>query len=558
MALSVQNGYVVYTRGSKSHLWDKIHREAVAASGSFTNILGNTKKDRFAQAGERLIGLADVEQQKEMALLQKAGFEVTDPQDIKTFISKFNEILMSKQQFQYALNRLELALSKENQSTDKRAPSITVWFTSYLRSNLSKNITDFANQNIAALNKQDFSAWTAQIDAIIDTSIKEAFEQMLTKAKAEKGKELYGDASQWEAVFEASRLIKDFDTYFGQMIRSKIDFSQLNQLFQDAALKIKRKDRRYGNISKAVENRLNLSNGRKARSIGGSVEEYVMQIVNSMGAAFQSAASSSGAVFTSETMKTDTVTIYSYKNTLDVSKGAEAIVNSLNETMMGSESLLDATNRMKQFYQETLSNLDETFIVYGSTKLYSMSESFTRGFHGGGERSLEDAIRIISQAGLASGQAAENFIKAAYNTGEGAIYASHKTEAIEGLKAGLMGVISELLFDDWVSIGETSGGGAQAIHVLQLEGLQIPSSVFLRATGKAMIELSTDMERYVKIHVNLPGEIKYPEHNPIKEHRYEEVLARWEEQAAIAQEQSSFSMSFLLNFKSIITQWINF
>ena len=51
---------------------------------------------------------------------------------------------------------------------------------------------------------------------------------------------------------------------------------------------------------------------------------------------------------------------------------------------------------MKQFYQETLSNLDETFIVYGSTKLYSMSESFTRGFHGGGERSLEDAIRIIS------------------------------------------------------------------------------------------------------------------------------------------------------------------
>jgi hypothetical protein len=95
-------------------------------------------------------------------------------------------------------------------------------------------------------------------------------------------------------------------------------------------------------------------------------------------------------------MKTDTVTIYSYENTLDVSKGAEAIVNSLNETMMGSESLLDATNRMRQFYQETLSNLDETFIVYGSTKLYSMSESFTRGFHGGGERSLEDAIHIIS------------------------------------------------------------------------------------------------------------------------------------------------------------------
>ena len=556
MALSVQNGYVVYTRGSKSPFWDRIHSQAVAASGEFPNILGNTKKDRFAQAGQRLIGLADAEQQKEMALLQKAGFEVTDPQDIKTFISKFNEILMSKQQFQYALNRLELALSKKNQSTDKRAPSITVWFTSYLRSNLSKNITNFADQNIAALNKQNFSAWTAQIDSIIDTSIKEAFEQMLTKVKEEKGKELYGDASQWEAVFEASRLIKDFDVYFGQMIRSKIDFSQLNQLFQDAALKIKRKDKRYGNISKAVENKLNLSNGRKARSIGGSVEEYIMQIVNSMGTAFQSAASSSGTVFTSETMKTDTVTIYSYENTLDISKGAEAIVNSLNETMMGSDSLLDATNRMRQFYQQTLSNLNETFIVYGSTKLYSMSDSFTRGFHGGGERSLEDAIHIISQAGLGGGQA-EKFIKAAYNTGEGAIYESYREDAIEGLKAALMGAVSELLFDDWISIGETSGG-VQAIHVLQLEGLQIPSSVFLRATGKAMMELSADMERYVKIHVNLPGQIEYPEHNPIKEHRYSEVIERWQEQAAIAQEQSSFSMNFLINFKSIIMQWINF
>ena len=73
-----------------------------------------------------------------------------------------------------------------------------------------------------------------------------------------------------------------------------------------------------------------------------------------------------------------------------------------------------------------------------------------------------------------------------------------------------------------------------------------------------MMELSADMERYVKIHINLPGKIKWPEENPIQEHRYEEVLARWEEQAVIAQDQSSFSMNFLLNFKSIITQWINF
>jgi hypothetical protein len=34
-----------------------------------------------------------------------------------------------------------------------------------------------------------------------------------------------------------------------------------------------------------------------------------------------------------------------------------------------------------------------------------------------------------------------------------------------------MSAVAELLFDDWVSIGEVSRGGAKAIHVLQLEGL---------------------------------------------------------------------------------------
>jgi hypothetical protein len=49
---------------------------------------------------------------------------------------------------------------------------------------------------------------------------------------------------------------------------------------------------------------------------------------------------------------------------------------------------------MKDFYEQYLSKLDNSFIVYGSTKSYSLSESF-RGFHGGGKRNLSDAVSII-------------------------------------------------------------------------------------------------------------------------------------------------------------------
>ena len=185
-----------------------------------------------------------------------------------------------------------------------------------------------------------------------------------------------------------------------------------------------------------------------------------------------------------------------------------------------------------------------------------MSDSFTHGFHGGGDRSLEDAKSIITQAGISNTGAVDNFINAAYNTGDGAIYFSQREEIADSLKAALMGSVAELLFDDWVSIGEISTG-AKGIHVLQLEGLQIPSSVFLRAAGQAMINLQTDMERFVKIHVYLPEAVEY-KNKPIQEHRYEEVLARWEEQAQLARNQSSFSMNFLTNFKTLILQWIDF
>jgi hypothetical protein len=41
-----------------------------------------------------------------------------------------------------------------------------------------------------------------------------------------------------------------------------------------------------------------------------------------------------------------------------------------------------------------LSQLNDSFIVYGSTKSYTLSDSF-KGFHGGGERKLSDAVAII-------------------------------------------------------------------------------------------------------------------------------------------------------------------
>jgi hypothetical protein len=74
---------------------------------------------------------------------------------------------------------------------------------------------------------------------------------------------------------------------------------------------------------------------------------------------------------------------------------------------------------MEDFWNQYLSKLDDTFVIYGSTKAYALTENFS-GFHAGGERSLEDAKKIITEAGFDE-EKVSKFINAAYNTGEGAI-----------------------------------------------------------------------------------------------------------------------------------------
>lgn len=558
MSLTVSNGYVIYQRGeySKSPYWRSVYNKAKAESEGINSIQTGSKTDKLQEAGQRLISLGQAEMSKEIALIEAAtGMKINDQEDIKLFIQNFNEVLMGKKQFQEAVFRLEDALTSPE--IQYRAPTIASWFTSYLGEALNKNINAFIGKNTEVLVSRDFSTWEIEIDSIIDKSISQAFKNMLTKMTETTGKELYGNSETWREIYKASQTIEGFSNYFREMIRSKIDFSKLKTLLQNDNIKVKNKTNR--GVRKVLDSQqgLNLKSGRKSRSIGGSVQEYIMTALTTLGEAASSATSTGTRVFSSDMMKTDTVTVFSFNQQINVGKITNTIADQLNEVMKDSTSLNDATEIMKRFYNDHLSNLDNSFIVYGSTKSYSLSDSF-KGFHGGGERNLSDAVAIIQQAGIGNSNAVDSYIKAAYNTGSGAIFSNKRFEIQEDLKIALMSAVAELLFDDWVSIGEGPSGGAKAIHVLQLEGLQIPLSVFLTAAGKAMFSAASDMKKIIKVRVKLPGEILYKK--PIKTAggHMSEILSKWNEQAQVAENDSVFSIEFLKNFKTIISEWINF
>lgn len=558
MALTVSNGYVIYQRGaeSKSPYWKSVYNKAKAEADGISSIQTGSRTNKLLEAGQRLISLGQAEMNKEMALIEAAtGMQMSGQEDIKLFIQRFNEVLMGKKQFEEAVFRLEDALTAPE--VQYRAPTIASWFTSYLGEALNKNINIFIGRNVTSLIDQNFSVWEAELDAIIDKSINQAFKNMLTKMTEVEGKELYGTSEAWKEVYKASQSIDGFSDYFRDMIRSKIDFSKIKSLLQNDSIKVKNKSNR--GVRKVIDSQqgLNLRSGRKSRSIGGSVQEYIMSAVTALGDAASSASSTGSRVFSSDKMKTDNVTVFSFSQEINVEKMASNIANQLNEAMNDASSLNDAAEIMRKFYNQHLSQLNDSFIVYGSTKSYTLSDSF-KGFHGGGERKLSDAVAIIQQAGIGDSGAVDNYIKAAYNTGEGAIFADERDGIQEDLKIALMSAVAELLFDDWVSIGEVSRGGAKAIHVLQLEGLQIPISVFLTAAGKAMVSAASDMEKIIKVRVKLPGKILYEEPIETAGGHMSEILSKWNEQAQAAENDSVFSIEFLKNFKTIISEWINF
>ena len=557
MALTISDGYVIYKRGenSKSPFWRNIHKSAVADANTIQPLY-EKGDDKAKIAGQRLIALGQAEQTKELNLINPAtGSNYTSAQDIKLFIRNFNEVLIGKKQFEAVRMRLKSALEKNNQGKENRAPTIASWFSSALGTALNKNINQFIDTNLEALKNQNFDTWDKSFDDIINQSITDAFERMLTKMEEKSGKELYGNEASWQEIFQASQQIQGFSQYFQEMIRSKFDFDKIKNILQNSDIKIDNKSHR--GIRKIIDSKggLNLRNEKKSRAIGGSVQEFIETIASSIGRASQNATSTGSRVLTSEMAKMDNVSIYSYESKIDTEKLAQNIADSINEAMNESTSLKEANRIIEDFWNQHLSKLNDSFIVYGSTKSYALTENFG-GFHAGGKRSLEDAKDIIAQAGFDKSKVIK-FVNAAYNTGAGAIFEAQRGEYSEQLETALSSAVANLLFDDWITIGEYTGG-AQSIHVLQLDTLQVPLSVFLIATGRALIDASEEAKRFISIKIHLPGAIKYDAPIDYQGGGMSEMLEYWNEQAEIAKKESDFSLTFLKNFKQMITEWIEF
>lgn len=560
-----KDGYVVYNRKPKTKsVWYHLRAEAESEVMNIASSLSSVEVD-YSPVAEYLLNLSHNEREKEKKLIEDVLGEgsVKDINDIQSFIEKFNTLMQGEKQFAAAKKRLDEAIKRgENKNNKDRAPTVASLFTSYFHSALSKRLKNFL-EPIKTSQGYDWKAkdWKQYIERVYDDCVDEAVRRMFS----DKSKEnlIYGENGDWDAYLKAYNEMDSLRADFKQMIRSRLDIKELGNMLKNKdnreMLDKKRNNKSHKGFSSLIAKTLNLKSEKNVRSIAGFVEEFVVILGRQIGDGKNKGRQ--GKVLSSNVLSADSVTLFNIN--IEAKPDFNYILNQFDDQLRKPKSLLDASRKINKFYDEFAPSLQDITIVYDSTKSYSMSGSFSKHGFGGGTRKLVDAEEILNSTGEKDGDI-HNLINVLLNSMEGAILNSKSEQYKELFKQKMVKALAQLMFDDWSTIGDTAGK-PNAIHVFTLDGIQIPLSVLLEATGKAIEKTQNFQEarQYFNVHTSL-GEIKYKE--PIemlegsddKHFTYSKILEAWNIQLEEARTKATFSISFLRNFKDEIKNWIKF
>ena len=191
-----------------------------------------------------------------------------------------------------------------------------------------------------------------------------------------------------------------------------------------------------------------------------------------------------------------------------------------------------------------LSNLGDGFIVYSSDKNYSLNANF-KGFDAGSTGT--NAANFLNNVYQAD-SSVSTLIGAIQQLGEGAMLEGRKAEFEKLLAQD----VAYMLFDDFTTIGTVSTGG-NAIHIMNLNGIMIPMSVFLSMLADAIESVTEDeIRKLVNVTISAPP-ILYPTQDDQNNAFPDNPHGAWEYQKQYTMEHTKITAKFLRDFKSFVS-----
>lgn len=548
------DGYVFYQSLTDDTLargvWNRIYKSAMSEFEDNLRFYNLTTSDEVAQS---LIAQGYAEQKKELRFLHDTyGIPETPipANQYATYINEINKLMGLKENYKHLLTLMKQGYKNRGNEGKDRAYTATAYFESYYGTQLKNAFEGFLRTNRAAelIMNNNFSAFEAELQSLAEEAVLKTFQEIGNKKETIDGQQV----QIWKEVLN---ILKSSKYQLQQLQSEVLKRYDIDKIINDIYVwdKDRRADKKRTDSLRGLRKKIDITlkgSEIKNRINAGYIEEYVSQALgDGIELGVNSNRKMRGGVIKSNIAKTDSILLSSTLAKVEL----DDAINEMNRIMESSRSLEDANQILTDFYYEYLSDMPETFVIYESTKAYSLGKNF-RGFSGGASQPLENLPQYLNGMGIAMD--GEELVTALYNTMRGAIGEDYKDELKESTSRALSTHLASFLFDDWQLVGKVDN---QAIHMFNLDSVKVPLSYLLIATGTAMQQINENPSSYFHISVHTPSEILWSKTGGHIDPFDESVgmINYWDQQRSAALNGSTFSVKFLSNFKTIIKGLLN-
>ena len=495
-----------------------------------------SQRTKISNAGQFLKDVATREAIKEQQVLIN-GFGLQDaanfnPRDLfNNHGSNVGQILIDA--FNTAMNYKAIYERNKASILQTKGKTIVGYFATYFWKYWNKKgggsdyfATEAQKVKLSLKNESIIKAYDDIMSKAIEDCINDALTDMFTNSKDELKSDEYATAynqfyEQIKAVGGSNFLVEAIKKdLFTDTIKNSInkEFTQ------------KKKRNKNAIIADVIKQTKKTFNGNKG-SLSGQIAEIIdMYITQSVIESSTKASKDFTAIHSGRAnIRPDVVYTFNMGEMTKVIE--EAVTKTANNRS-------EAVQRFKELDKD-MSEIKQGFILYVNQKEYLTGGSrFKDGFVGG-----VTSVKNLNAALSVGFDGDSEFLGALYQVAEGAIGEKHK----EDFEDALISQIAYILFDDYTTIGNISNG-AQAIHLMLLNGIYLPLSVVYMALANA-IEQSQgnrdELRKFVSVDLIAPAVLE----------NQEGITWDAQRENAIKNTEANIKVGFLKNIQTIIAKY---
>ena len=499
---TLQGRWVFYDRLATDNdgRYKKLHDAAKGNLLEWCNI-----ENRATAAATNLRTIAIAERKKEIALLQeifgnKVVFDLDSPTIEKDMVQCFNSFLNLSSVFE---RNLEQLLGTEGQK------NVMSWFPSYFNKAFKTYEKEIASR-INGFSAKDVDSYIVRLEAVLEDVIQKATMDALLIMSGQDVRGIPGakremknsDEKHDQAYKEFAQALSALPTN-NKYVKQIMDIYGLSKIKDEIInnTKKQRKKPTKSDVGKIIINTSDIHS--KAGNFVEVVREAMINLCANGVKDLKIADKQIQATVTSN-IKAVRMGELNMRDDLVVGVGfsSNVIEDFFRENVPLSASKQDSIQYMKRLNDE-LQQHKNTFIIHTSSKNYSVNNNFmSRGGYGTIKMNLATFEDTLAEAHLRS----TNIVTAIMQTVNGAI--GHEENIKKNLEDSLSEYFGQILFDDVATIGSSMAKqNNKSIHIMDLQQMEIPLSVFLFAMADAF-EVGSNRD-FVSIRITPPQKILY-------------------------------------------------